>query len=98
MGAPKRKAVHHLVPFCYLVLDAEAEVVEGLLELGLEALYVLGAALERRAVGLVGEVSLEELVHQLQVALVGDLLDVTPEDGLVLFSGHVSLLLPNPLA
>src|SRR5918998_5083022 len=50
-----------------------------------EALYVLGAALERRAVGLVGDVAVEDLVGDLESALIKDLLNVTPEDGLVLF-------------
>jgi hypothetical protein len=57
-----------------------------------------GAALERGAVGLVGEVAVEDLVHCLQVPLVGDLLDVTPEDVLVLLCGHAFLLLPEPLS
>src|SRR5215217_4275884 len=63
----------------------------------MEALYVLGTTLEGRAVGLVGDVALEDLVHYLQVILVADLLGVAVEDGLVLFSGgHVSLLLYHP--
>ncbi len=63
----------------------------------LEALYVLGTTLEGRAIGLVGDVALEDLVHYLKVMLVADLLGVTSEDNLVLFSGgHVSLLLSHP--
>jgi hypothetical protein len=54
------------------------------------------AALERRPVCLVGEVAAEDLVGYLQVALIRDLLDVAAEDGLVHFSGHVCLLLPEP--
>jgi hypothetical protein len=65
---------------------------------GLEALDILGAALERRPVGLVGDVAaVEDLVGKLQVALVADLLDVTPEDGLILFGGQFPLLLPETL-
>ena len=63
----------------------------------LEALYVLGTTLEGRAIGLVGDVALEDLVHYLKVLLVADLLGVTSEDNLVLFSGgHVCLLLSHP--
>src|SRR5688572_8028294 len=62
----------------------------------MEALYVLGTTLEGRAVGLVGYVALEDLVHYLEVMLVADLLGVASEDGLVLFGGgHVSLLLSH---
>jgi hypothetical protein len=43
----------------------------------------------------VGNVAVEDLLGNLQVALIKDLLEVTPEAGLVLFSGHVSLLLPE---
>jgi hypothetical protein len=57
---------------------------------------VLGAALEGRPVGLVGDVSVEDLVYYLQVALVPSLLEVTPEDGLVLFfGGQAAILLPE---
>jgi len=64
---------------------------------GLEPLDVFRATLERRPVGLVGDVAVvEDLVGKLQVAPVADLLDVTPEDGLVLFGGQFPLLLPEP--
>jgi hypothetical protein len=43
----------------------------------------------------VGNVAVEDLLGNLEVALIKDLLEVTPEAGLVLFSGHVSLLLPE---
>jgi hypothetical protein len=66
-------------------------------KLPLEALYVFGTTHEGRAVGLVGDVALEDLVHYLEVMLVADLLGVTSVDGLVLFSGgHVSLSFPIP--
>ncbi len=48
--------------------------------------------------GLVGEVAVEDLVRKLQVPLVGELLDVAPEDGLVLFCGHAVPPSPIPLA
>src|SRR3712207_8314790 len=35
-----------------------------------------------------GDIAVEDLVHQVQVTLVRDLLDVTPDDGLVLFFGR----------
>jgi hypothetical protein len=90
---------HHLVPFCYLIIDADAEIGEGLAELTHEALDILGAALEGRPVGLVGEVAVEDFVGKLQAAMIPDLLDVTPEDGLVFFfGGHAFLLLANPLS
>src|ERR687893_2406849 len=58
----------------------------------MEALYVLRTTLEGRAVGLVGDVALEDLVHYLKVMLVADLLGVASEDSLVLFgSGHAIL-------
>jgi hypothetical protein len=64
-------------------------------KLPLEALYVLGTTLEGRAIGLVGDVALEDLVRYLKVFLVADLLGVTSVDDLVLFSGgHVSLSFP----
>src|SRR5829696_9314724 len=50
VGAAKRYAVDHLVPFCELLVNADAPVGEGRAILLGEALYVLGAALERRAV------------------------------------------------
>jgi hypothetical protein len=96
VGASYRIVAHHLVPFCNLVLYADAYVGEGRAPLPVEALYVLGTTLERRAVGLVGDIPVEDLVDELQVAPSADLLGVTPEDGLVLFGGHVSLLLFQP--
>jgi hypothetical protein len=80
----------HLVTLGDLGLYGGMEVVEGTMELGLEPFYVFGAALEHRPVGLMGEVAVEYLVCELQLALVADLLDVTPEDGLVLFGGHAA--------
>jgi hypothetical protein len=63
----------------------------------MEALYVLRTTLEGRAVGLVGYVALEDLVHYLEVLLVADLLGVAVEDGLILFGGgQVSLLRSYP--
>src|SRR5919112_2409960 len=50
VGTPKRYAVHYLVPFRDLLVDADAPVGEGRAILLGEALYVLGAALEGRAV------------------------------------------------
>src|SRR5918994_1136658 len=94
LGASQRYAIDDLVPFCDLLVDADAPVGEGQAKLRAEPLYVLGAALERRAVCLVGDIAVEDLVRYVQVTPVSDLLDVTPEDGLVLFSGHVFLLLP----
>ena len=61
--------------------------------LPLEALYVLGTTHEGRAVGLVSDVALEDLVHYLKVMLVADLLGVTSEDGLVLFSFPIQCFL-----
>ena len=60
-----------------------------------EALYVLGAALERRAVGLVGDVAVEDLVGDLEVALIKDLLGVASEGGLDLFFGGHFFSLPS---
>ncbi len=91
MGAAHVPAGHHFVSLGDLVLYGGVEVVEGLMELRQEPLYVLGAALEHRAVGLVGEVAVKDLVHKLEVPLVADLLDVTPEGGFVLFFRHVLL-------
>src|SRR5919107_4284851 len=96
VGTPKRYAVHYLVLFRDLLVDADAPVGEGRAILLGEALYVLGAALEGRAVCLVGYVAAEDLVRYLQVASISDLLDVAAEDGLVIFSRHVCLLLPEP--
>jgi hypothetical protein len=81
-------AGHHLISFGYLLLYGGPEVGEGRAELSDELFNVLGAALQRAAVGLVGDVVGEDLVHQLQISLITDLFDVTPEDGLVLFCGH----------
>src|SRR5215203_7031344 len=53
----------------------------------MEALYVLRTTLDGRAVGLVGYVAVEDLVHYLEVLLVADLLSVAPEDGLIFFGG-----------
>src|ERR671912_582008 len=98
VDASYRIVAHHLVPFCDLVLYADVKVGESRVILPLEALYVLRTTYEGRAVGLVGDVALEDLVHYLKVLLVADLLGVTSEDGLVLFSGgHVSLLLSYPV-
>jgi hypothetical protein len=77
-----------LSPIGDLLLDAHAFVGEGLKVRGSDPLYVLGATLEGRPVGLVGDIAVEDLVHQVQVTLVRDLLDVTPDDGLVLFFGR----------
>ena len=68
----------------------EWEVGEGGAKLADEPFDVLGATLEHRSIGLVGEVADEDLVRKLQVPLVGDLFDVTPEDCLVLFCGHAA--------
>src|ERR671912_2694605 len=92
VGASYRIVAHHLVPFCDLVLDGDVKVGESRVILPLKALYVLRTTYEGRAVGLVGDVALEDLVHYLKVILVADLLQVASEDSLVLFgSGHAIL-------
>src|SRR5829696_10499547 len=63
----------------------------------MEALYVFGTTHEGRAVGLVGDVALEDLVHYLEVLLVADLLGVTSEDSLVLFGGGHAILFSFPI-
>src|SRR5215207_212705 len=63
----------------------------------MEALYVFGTTHEGRAVGLVGDVALEDLVHYLEVLLVADLLGVTSEDSLVLFGGGHAILYSFPI-
>src|SRR5918993_4573166 len=92
VGASYRIVAHHLVPFCNLVLDGDVKVGESRVILPLKALYVLRTTYEGRAVGLVGDVALEDLVHNLEVMLVADPLGVASEDSLVLFgSGHAIL-------
>src|ERR687890_1995348 len=92
VGASYRIVAHHLGPFCDLVLDGDVKVGESRVILPLEALYVLRTTYEGRAVGLVGDVAVEDLVHYLKVMLVADLLGVASEDSLVLFgSGHAIL-------
>jgi hypothetical protein len=54
---------HHLVALCDLIVDADAEVGEGLSELAHEALHIFWTALEGRPVWLVGYVAVEDLVH-----------------------------------
>src|SRR3712207_5941401 len=89
MRAARPPAGDHLVSLGDLLLYDGMKVGEGEAELGREPLYVLGAALEHRPISLMGKVSIEDLVHNLKVALVVDLLDVTPEDGFVLrFDRH----------
>ena len=61
------------------------EVGEGLAELADESLDVLGAAFFGVHVGLVGEVAVEDLLHQVQLPLVAHLFDVAPKRCLVLF-------------
>src|SRR5918993_2662573 len=92
VGASYRKVAHHLVPFCNLVLDADMQVGESRVKLPCEALYILGTTLEGRAVGLVGDVAVEDLVGNLHVALIRNLLDVTSEDSLVLLHRHDLIL------
>jgi hypothetical protein len=87
---------NHILTFCELLVDANVEVGEGRAELTHEALHILRATLEGQAVGLVGYVAVEDLVGKLQAAFIPDLLDVTPEGGLILFlGGHAVLLLPR---
>jgi hypothetical protein len=65
VGAPKRYAIHYLVPFCDLRVNAEVEVGEGQAKLSDEPLDTLRAALKHRAIGLVGDVAVKELVGKL---------------------------------
>ena len=76
---------HHFVPSAIWSSNGGMEVAEGGAELAHEPFDILGAALAHRPVGLAGDVAIEDLVGNLQVPLVADLLDVAPEDGLVLF-------------
>src|SRR5215204_287586 len=93
VGAASLPTGNDLVPFGYLILDNAMKIGEGLTELAHESLDVLGATFQGSAVGLVGDVPVEDLVRQVEVPLVRDLFDVAPKDSLVLF-GHRSLLLP----
>src|SRR5215211_7693207 len=93
VGAASLPTGNDLVPFGYLILDNTMKIGEGLTELAHELFDVLGATFQGSAVGLVGDVPVEDLVRQVEVPLVRDLFDVAPKDGLVLF-GHRSLLLP----
>src|SRR5215213_7977003 len=93
VGAASPPTGNDLVPFGYLILDDAMKIGEGLTELAHESFDVLGATFQGSAVGLVGDVPVEDLVRQVEVPLVRDLFDVAPKDGLVLF-GHRSLLLP----
>jgi hypothetical protein len=82
VGATHRPTGHYLVPFGDHILDCAMKVGEGPTELAYEPLDILGSALLRVAVRLMGDVSGEDLVHQVQVPLVTDLFDVAPESGL----------------
>src|SRR5215211_2431506 len=93
MGAASPPAGHHHVSFGYLILDGGTKVREGLAKLPDNPLDVLGPTLLGTTVCLVRDVPIKDLVCQVQVALVGDLLDVTPKDSFILF-GHRSFLLP----
>src|SRR5215203_3084003 len=93
VGAASLPTGNDLVPFGYLILDNAMKIGEGLTELAHELFDVLGATFQSSAVGLVGDVPVEDLVRQVEVPLVRDLFDVAPKDGLVLFR-HRSLLLP----
>src|SRR5918994_7891050 len=88
VGPAHPPAGDHLVALGDLVLYLGVEVGEGFLELAREPLDVLGAALQHGAVGLVGEIVVEDLIHQIQLPLVAHLLDVAPENGLVLLRRH----------
>src|SRR5215211_2625144 len=63
VGAASLPTGNDLVPFGYLILDNAMKIGEGLTELAHESLDVLGATFQGSAVGLVGDVPVEDLVR-----------------------------------
>jgi hypothetical protein len=72
----------------YLILNNGTKVWEGLVKLAGKPFDVLGTAFLGVPVGLVGDVPVENIVHQVQIPLVAHLFDVAPKHCLILFFRH----------
>ena len=88
MGSAHPPAGGYLIALSDHVLDGGVEVWETLSELAHEPLYVLGPALQHRTIGLMGQLPVEDLVRQVEVALVTYFLDITAKDCLILLFRH----------